>query len=154
MKKFCVVIISIVLLLCAFFYLGDSVDEDSFIRMKLGGVRDFKGVENSAITLARFAVQEHNKRENSFLELARVLSVREQVVAGKIYHLTIEAVDAGKKKIYEAKVWVKPWMNFKQLQEFKPAQNGPSFTTADLGVKPGHWRLCPIWTVSEAEERN
>ncbi|KAM7270150.1 hypothetical protein ACFE04_029364 [Oxalis oulophora] len=112
--------------------------------MKLGGVNDFK---DSSTSLARFAVQEHNKRENSLLELVRVLNSREQVVAGKIYHLTIEAVDAGKKKIYEAKVWVKPWMNFKQLQEFKPVHDDPSFTTADLGVKPeGHglgWQAVP-----------
>lgn len=47
------------------------------------------------------------------------MKAREQVVAGKLYHLTVEASDAGKKRIYEAKVWVKPWMNFKQLNEFK-----------------------------------
>lgn len=48
-----------------------------------------------------------------------MLKAKEQVVAGKLYHLTLEAIDGGKKKVYEAKVWVKPWMNFKQLQEFK-----------------------------------
>ena len=75
--------------------------------------------------------------QNSLLEFARVLKAKEQVVAGTLYHLTLEAVDAGKKKIYEAKVWVKPWMNFKQLQEFKHTEDGPSFTSSDLGVKRG-----------------
>jgi hypothetical protein len=33
---------------------------------------------------------------------------------------------------------VKPWMNFKQLQEFKYAPDVPSFTPSDLGAKPGN----------------
>ncbi|PKI31466.1 hypothetical protein CRG98_048143, partial [Punica granatum] len=41
---------------------------------------------------------------NSLLEFARVVKAQEQVVAGTLHHLTIEAVDAGKKKLYEAKV--------------------------------------------------
>lgn len=57
--------------------------------------------------------------QNALLEFERVLKAKQQVVAGKLYHLTLEAIDGGKKKVYEAKVWVKPWMNFKQLQEFK-----------------------------------
>ncbi|KAL9263466.1 Cysteine proteinase inhibitor 6-like protein [Drosera capensis] len=88
--------------------------------------------------IARFAVDEHNKKENGLLVFARVLKVKEQVVAGKLYHLTLEAVDAGKKKIYEAKVWVKPWTNFKQLQEFKQrASDHTLFTSADLGFVRG-----------------
>lgn len=61
----------------------------------------------------------------------------EQVVAGTLHHLTLEVLDAGKKKLYEAKVWVKPWMNFKELQEFKHAGDVPNFTLSDLGVKKG-----------------
>ena len=48
---------------------------------------------------------------------------REQVVAGTMYHLTLEASEGGKSKNFEAKVWVKPWMNFKQLQEFKESSS-------------------------------
>ncbi|XP_041027911.1 cysteine proteinase inhibitor-like [Juglans microcarpa x Juglans regia] len=119
---------------------GLCFEDDQSIRMKLGGVHDCKGSQNSGEieTLARFAVQEHNKKENTLLEFTRVLKAKEQVVSGKIYYLTLEAIDAGKKKIYEAKVWVKPWMNFKQLQEFKNAHDAPSFTQSDLGAKRGH----------------
>ncbi|KAK9124956.1 hypothetical protein Scep_013802 [Stephania cephalantha] len=87
----------------------------------LGGVRDSVGAQNDAEieSLAKFAIEEHNKKENALLEFARVLKAKEQVVAGTMHHLTLEAIDAGKKKIYEAKVWVKPWMNFKHLEEFK-----------------------------------
>ncbi|KAJ8761583.1 hypothetical protein K2173_004359 [Erythroxylum novogranatense] len=49
----------------------------------------------------------------------------------------IETIDAGKKKLYEAKVWIKPWLNFKELQEFKHVEdaNAPIFTSSDLGVQ-------------------
>ncbi|XP_022765703.1 cysteine proteinase inhibitor 12-like isoform X2 [Durio zibethinus] len=94
----------------------------------LGGVHPSQGSQNSAEleNLARFAVDEHNKKENAMVEFVRVVKATEQVVAGTLHHLTVEAIDAGKKKLYEAKVWVKPWLNFKELQEFKHADvHGP-----------------------------
>ncbi|KAL6124837.1 hypothetical protein ACLB2K_077346 [Fragaria x ananassa] len=88
----------------------------------LGGVHESQGSQNSLETdeLARFAVQEHNKKENALLEFVRVVKTKEQVVSGTMYYLTIEATDGGQKKLFEAKVWVKPWLNFKEVQEFKP----------------------------------
>ncbi|KAG6518515.1 hypothetical protein ZIOFF_021990 [Zingiber officinale] len=53
------------------------------------------------------------------MEFARVVKAREQVVARTLHHLTVEAVEGGEKKLYEAKVRVKPWLNFKQVEEFK-----------------------------------
>ncbi|GLT67967.1 hypothetical protein SLA2020_402370 [Shorea laevis] len=148
-RFFLAALLSLVLVLCAVSELGHCSGEEPVLKMKLGGVHDCKGSQNSAEidNLARFAVQEHNNKENTLLEFARVLKAKEQVVAGKIYHLTLEAIDAGNKKIYEAKVWVKPWMNFKQLQEFKHAPDVPSFTPSDLGAKrDGHelgWQAVP-----------
>nr|5OHM_B Chain B, K33-specific affimer [synthetic construct]5OHM_D Chain D, K33-specific affimer [synthetic construct]5OHM_F Chain F, K33-specific affimer [synthetic construct]5OHM_H Chain H, K33-specific affimer [synthetic construct]5OHM_J Chain J, K33-specific affimer [synthetic construct]5OHM_L Chain L, K33-specific affimer [synthetic construct]5OHV_B Chain B, K33-specific affimer [synthetic construct]5OHV_D Chain D, K33-specific affimer [synthetic construct] len=97
------------------------------------GVRAVPGNENSLEIeeLARFAVDEHNKKENALLEFVRVVKAKEQIWemdASKetMYYLTLEAKDGGKKKLYEAKVWVKMthWIgamnNFKELQEFKP----------------------------------
>ncbi|KAL6130164.1 hypothetical protein ACLB2K_068545 [Fragaria x ananassa] len=88
----------------------------------VGGVHESQGSQNSLETdeLARFAVQEHNKKENALLEFVRVVKTKEQVVSGTVYYLTIEATDGGQKKLFEAKVWVKPWLNFKEVQEFKP----------------------------------
>ncbi|MED6209614.1 hypothetical protein PIB30_056468 [Stylosanthes scabra] len=120
---------------------GDCSHYDHEPMATLGGLRDSQGSQNSLDTeaLARFAVDEHNKKQNALLEFARVLKAQEQVVAGTLHHLTIEAVDGGEKKVYEAKVWVKPWINFKELQEFKHAGASPSITAADLGVKKdGH----------------
>lgn len=59
-----------------------------------------------------------------------MVNVKEQVVAGTIYYLTIEAVQGGEKKLYQAKVWVKPWMNFKELQDFKPIEESEPAGTA------------------------
>lgn len=52
--------------------------------------------------------------------------MKEQVVSGTVYYITIEVNDGAHKKVYEAKVWVKVWENFKLLQEFKPLEGGSS----------------------------
>ncbi|CAA0382172.1 unnamed protein product [Arabidopsis thaliana] len=115
----------------------------------VGGVGDVPANQNSGEveSLARFAVDEHNKKENALLEFARVVKAKEQVVAGTLHHLTLEILEAGQKKLYEAKVWVKPWLNFKELQEFKPASDAPAITSSDLGCKQGEhesgWREVP-----------
>ncbi|KAL3533446.1 hypothetical protein ACH5RR_006967 [Cinchona calisaya] len=132
-----------VLLLLAIFVNCES-SEKGFINMKrdslVGGLRDYRGNQNNGEieSIGRFAVEEHNKKENALLEFGRVIKAKEQVVAGKMYHLTVEAIDAGKKKIYEAKVWVKPWMNFKKLEEFRHISDVPACTSSDLNLKQGH----------------
>ncbi|CAL9136987.1 unnamed protein product, partial [Musa textilis] len=70
----------------------------------VGGISGAEGAPDGAEIeqLARFA--------NTLLEFARVVNAREQVVVGTLHHLTVEVIDAGKKKIYEAKVWIKPWL--------------------------------------------
>ncbi|KAK4407509.1 Cysteine proteinase inhibitor [Sesamum angolense] len=86
-----------------------------------GGVRQSEGFQNSLEIedLARFAVDDYNKKQNGLLELKKVTDVKEQVVAGTMYYITLEAAEGAQKKVYEAKVWVKPWMKFKEVQEFK-----------------------------------
>ncbi|GAB2286686.1 hypothetical protein Dimus_021080 [Dionaea muscipula] len=64
-----------------------------------GGIYDSHvSAENSVEveTLARFAVDELNKKQNAILEFARVVRAREQIVAGKLHHLTLEAIHDGK----------------------------------------------------------
>lgn len=116
----------------------------------LGGKSENPAAANSVETdgLARFAVDEHNKRENALLEFVRVVEAKEQTVAGTLHHLTLEALEAGRKKVYEAKVWVKPWLDFKELQEFRHTGDATSFTISDLGAKRGGhepgWRDVPV----------
>ncbi|KAG6424804.1 hypothetical protein SASPL_115224 [Salvia splendens] len=125
--------------------LGFCSDQPTDNMATLGAPRD----SNSDVhSLAKFAVDHHNNKENMLLELVRVVKAQEQVVAGTIHHLTLEVTDAGKKKLYEAKIWVKPWEDFMQLQEFKHVGDVPSFTPSDLGAKkeedvPG-WKSVPV----------
>lgn len=58
--------------------------------------------------------------QNSVLEFVRVISAKQQVVAGVNYYITLEAKDGVIKKEYEAKIWVRGWLNSKELLEFKP----------------------------------
>jgi hypothetical protein len=64
--------------------------------------------------------------QNGLLQFEKAVKVRQQVVAGTMYYFTNEAKDGEAKKLYEAKVWEKPWENFKELREFKPAEDSAS----------------------------
>ncbi|CAN1814565.1 Cysteine proteinase inhibitor 12 [Linum perenne] len=117
---------------CGLSQVTDHQMADSAAPHVLGGVHDSPAAANSNSDhiegLARFAVDEHNKKE-----------AKEQVVAGTMHHLVIEAADAGKKKLYQAKVWVKPWMNFKELQEFKHSgDSSPQLTSSGLKDVASH----------------
>ncbi|KAL6522538.1 hypothetical protein OROMI_031496 [Orobanche minor] len=154
---------------CIFLYLSATV---VFSDHKLGFSAEQKHIDNQNIemattlgglcdsnsetgSLAQFAVDQHNTKENALLELVRVVKAQEQVVAGTLHHLTLEVVDAGKKKFYEAKVWVKPWMNFKELQEFKHVGDVdvPAFTSSDLGCKKEDYGFVWYGTFGNGETR-
>eukprot|EP00897_Mesotaenium_endlicherianum_P001350 jgi/Mesen1/1242/ME000129S00342 len=104
----------------------------------LGGNKEVKGAQNDVELeqLGRFAVEEHNSKENAGLSFGKVVAAKEQVVQGKMHTLTIEATKDGNKGHYEARVWVKPWENHKSLEGFKSM--GPSLTAADLGANRAH----------------
>ncbi|VVA21967.1 PREDICTED: cysteine [Prunus dulcis] len=91
----------------------------------LGGITDSPGTVNGVetIILARFAIGEHNKEHNGLLEFVRVVNEKRQMVAGMNHYLTIEATDAGKKKLFEARVYVRAWENFKKVSEFKEVKS-------------------------------
>ncbi|XP_011070083.1 cysteine proteinase inhibitor isoform X3 [Sesamum indicum] len=113
-----ILILAVIVLICAIGFWAGSPERLTEMNT-LGGLRNMAKNSAEIERIGRFAVQQHNNNQNTFLEFARVLEAKEQVVAGKMYHLTLEAVDGGEKKMYGAKIWEKPWMNFKQLQEFK-----------------------------------
>ncbi|KAH0664371.1 hypothetical protein KY284_029302 [Solanum tuberosum] len=103
----------------------------------LGGIINVQAINSLVFQdLARFAVQDHNKKEKAHLEFVEVLNVKEQVVAGMMYYITLAATDAGKKKIYEAKIWVKEWEDFKKVVEFKLVD--------DDSAKPGGIIIVPF----------
>ncbi|XP_021901111.1 cysteine proteinase inhibitor A-like [Carica papaya] len=87
----------------------------------IGGLQDVEGDANNLEyqELARFAVDEHNKKTNAMLQFKRVVNVKQAVVEGLKYCITLEAVDGHKTKVYEAEIWVKLWENFRSLEGFK-----------------------------------
>jgi hypothetical protein len=98
----------------------------------LGGKTEVPAAANDLEVeeLANYAVNEHNNQSNSVekLTFSKVVSAHKQVVQGTMYYLVIEVTEDNKPKEYEAKVWVKPWENFKKLEEFKPkASSAPKF---------------------------
>ncbi|CAL5208176.1 unnamed protein product [Lathyrus oleraceus] len=94
----------------------------------LGGVSEVAGTPNNLEidSLARYAVEQHNAKHNALLEFSRVISAKHQVVSGTLHHIILEANDGGNKKVYEAKVWEKSWLNFKEVQDFKLLQDASS----------------------------
>ncbi|KAL5545414.1 hypothetical protein UlMin_005101 [Ulmus minor] len=88
--------------------------------------------------LGHFAIKDHNKEKKKFANFPILISFLKQLVAGTLHHLTLKTIESRKKKIYEAKICVKLWLNVKELQEFKHASDAaPSFKPFDLRVKRG-----------------
>ncbi|KAJ0259423.1 Cysteine proteinase inhibitor 3 [Hirschfeldia incana] len=100
-------------------------EEKHMEEFQLGGIHDIRGNQNSGEieSLARFAIQEHNNRENKVIEFKRIVKAREQVVGGIMYYLTLEANEGGQMRNFEAKVSVTPWENSKELHEFKESSS-------------------------------
>ncbi|KAL6992898.1 cytochrome c1 [Sarracenia purpurea var. burkii] len=68
---------------------------------------------------AQFAVKEHNKQANTKLKFQSVVRGETQVVSGTNYRLILAARDGTVSGDYEAIVWVKPWLRYRNLTSFK-----------------------------------
>lgn len=66
------------------------------------------------------------------MTFSKVVAAKEQVVQGTMYYLTVEVMEDGKPKLYDAKVWVKPWEGYKELESFVP-----SVSQIDTAAKAG-----------------
>ena len=77
--------------------------------------------------------------QNSLADISfsKVLSAKEQVVQGTLYYLTIEVMEGGVPKQYDAKVWVKPWEGYKELESFLPSSPSHYNPAVGLGAKSG-----------------
>ncbi|KAL0721695.1 hypothetical protein Bca4012_036294 [Brassica carinata] len=65
------------------------------------------------------------------------------LLAGTMHHLTLEMLEAGLlgKKLYEAKVLVKSWLNFKELHELKRVcDDDPTITPSYFYEYESGWR--------------
>ncbi|CAJ1971226.1 unnamed protein product [Sphenostylis stenocarpa] len=94
----------------------------------LGGITDVPGAsENVEIQdLARYAVEDHNQKQNDTLQYLRVISAKQQVVKGINYFITLEARRGGLLFVYETKVWV--FSNIKEVLEFNPVVDSTTNT--------------------------
>eukprot|EP00245_Coleochaete_scutata_P012335 TRINITY_DN4763_c0_g1_i2.p1 TRINITY_DN4763_c0_g1~~TRINITY_DN4763_c0_g1_i2.p1 ORF type:complete len:334 (-),score=76.66 TRINITY_DN4763_c0_g1_i2:381-1382(-) len=120
--------------------IGSHSTHSSSTMSMVGGVSD--NLENSAETveLAKYAVDEHNKKTNGALAFEHLVSARKQVVAGTLNHLTLQASG----KVYEAKVWEKPWENFRSLEGFAPAGTEQADLTPAAPVSNGESVASPV----------
>ncbi|GJP58632.1 hypothetical protein CLOP_g1005 [Closterium sp. NIES-67] len=90
----------------------------------VGAPKAVDGAANSSEVqqLAQFAVDQHNKKQNSDLKLVSVQSASQQVVAGTMHRIKLTAQLPGATPpviaLYEAAIWEKPWEGFKELQSF------------------------------------
>ncbi|XP_074562765.1 cysteine proteinase inhibitor 8-like [Curcuma longa] len=92
----------------------------------VGGWAPIKDVEDSHVReLGEFAVEEHNRREHGqVLAFDKVVRGETQVVAGINYRLVLRTREAGGSPAhYQAVVWEKVWINFKQLTSFVPIES-------------------------------
>ncbi|KAL6909957.1 hypothetical protein ACP4OV_001215 [Aristida adscensionis] len=131
----------------AAFHLGG--DESGLVRGMLAAIRERAEAEDAA----RFAVAQHNKNQGAALEFTRVMKSKRQVVTGTLHDLVLEAVDGGKKNLYNAKVWVKPWEEFKAVVEFRhigDSEAKSSITSDDSSGQAIAKLSIPVHIVQEA----
>ncbi|KAK7359870.1 hypothetical protein VNO77_01835 [Canavalia gladiata] len=81
-------------------------------------IKDLK--ERRVVEIANYAVTEYDKRSGANLTLVKVVKGETQVVAGTNYRLVLKAKDGSTVLNYEAIVWEKPWVHFRNLTSFEP----------------------------------
>jgi hypothetical protein len=74
--------------------------------------------------------------QNVLVEFENIVKVKQQIVAGSMYYITIQVNEVGAKKLYEATVWEKSWENFKQLMEFKSVEDDATTMTGGIEDVP------------------
>ncbi|GMI93267.1 hypothetical protein HRI_002996000 [Hibiscus trionum] len=87
-----------------------------------GGWTPIKNINDPYVTeIAKFAVDEFNKKGNTSLKLVlvAVVSGETQVVSGTNYRLILKATYGTATKAYRAIVWENAWLN-KKLTSFEP----------------------------------
>ncbi|MBA0786568.1 hypothetical protein Gotri_026545 [Gossypium trilobum] len=84
-----------------------------------GGWKPIKNIKNPhVIKIAKFAVDQYNKQSKVSLKLDEVVKGETQVVSGINYKLNLKAKDGSAVNTYEAVVWEKLWLHFRNLTSF------------------------------------
>jgi hypothetical protein len=133
MMKKAILMLSIIMSLVLVLLLLQSSSSLAAERMMVGAPKNIPNSNSVEIReLANFAVSQYNSGKNVVhkLSFSKVVSAREQVVAGTMYYLRIVVLESATPKLYDCKIWVKPWENFKQLESFVPVVS-PQCTLTD-----------------------
>ncbi|KAM0939004.1 putative Cystatin domain-containing protein [Dioscorea sansibarensis] len=86
---------------------------------EINGMEIIKNTDIYIVYLAKFAVEEHNRKENAHLKFIKVKKATiEQLVEGVIYYITLEASNLDVQQLWQAKVWVKESTGYIELQDF------------------------------------
>ncbi|KAB2026017.1 hypothetical protein ERO13_D06G160700v2 [Gossypium hirsutum] len=84
-----------------------------------GGWTPIKDIKDPHVMeIAKFAVDEYNKQSKVSLKLDEVVKGETQVVSGINYKLVLKAKDGSAVNTYEAVVWEKAWLHFRNLTSF------------------------------------
>jgi hypothetical protein len=133
MMKKAILMLSIIMSLVLLLLLLQSSSSLAAERTMVGAPKNIPNSNSVEIReLANFAVSQYNSGKNVVhkLSFSKVVSAREQVVAGTMYYLRIVVLESSTPKLYDCKIWVKPWENFKQLESFVPVVS-PQCTLTD-----------------------
>ncbi|KAK2412907.1 cysteine proteinase inhibitor [Trifolium repens] len=86
-----------------------------------GGWSPIDNINDPYITgIANYAVTEYDKRSGAKLKFEKVIKGESQVVVGTNYRLILSAANGSASNNYEALVWERVWLNFKNLTSFEP----------------------------------
>ncbi|XP_004517283.1 cysteine proteinase inhibitor 5-like [Cicer arietinum] len=84
-----------------------------------GGWSPIENINDPHVTdVANFAVTEYDKRSGAKLKFEKVIKGESQVVSGANYRLVLSANDGSVSNHYEAVVWEKVWLRFRNLTSF------------------------------------
>ncbi|CAL5347647.1 unnamed protein product [Camellia sinensis] len=86
-----------------------------------GGTSIYKGAHKDdwIITLAKFAVTKHNEKQ-------WVVGASHTGASCLLYHITLVATDARRRKIFHTAVWLQLWRNLMELLVWKPVNDALS----------------------------
>lgn len=115
-------VLSLVLLVSSFLMIFDGISavRISNKAMMVGGWKPIEDVKDPhVVEIGEFAVNEYNKKEKKGLVLNEIVSGESQVVSGINYKLVLDAKDGSSNGKYEAIVWEKVWIGYRNLTSFK-----------------------------------
>lgn len=95
-------------------------EDKEYIYGGWGPIEDIKDSHVDAI--AKFAISEYNKQNNSRLKFQTVVSGDLQYVSGINFRLVLDVSDGddGGSKTYEVEVYEQAWLDSRVLSNFKP----------------------------------